>query len=412
VIRYGRRRSDDARAGLSVERLNLGEDASVGALAEAPVTPAVIAWALEEDGRPLREIADRLHVETDDIRAWVDGRSRPSRGQVTELAETLDRPRALFFLPRAPQEAALPTSFRHPADDDRGIVSAAARRWIRRARRSQRFAAWLREEQGSRPIHLPLVRSPTDPRPVATKTRQWLELTNDDQLSWRDQSFALGRWRRAIEETGIFVFQFEIGEGDIRGFSAWDELAPMIALNASSMTPAARIFTLGHELGHLVSRTDAACLDWVAPRLPGGQSIERWCDRYSAALLLPNDLVSQVLAPAPSRDDLTLVRTLASKAKVSLRAAALRLVDLGTVDWSAYRRVEAVAPPRRASRGGGSVRRPVKRLREYGPYLPTLVDDAVQSGRMSPRDAYDLLRVHVEDYRQLTNLAREQLARD
>jgi hypothetical protein len=44
--------------------------------------------------------------------------------------------------------------------------------------------------------------------------------------------------------------------------------------------------------------------------------------------------------------------------------------------------------------------------------LPTLVDDAVQSGRMSPRDAYDQLRVPVEDYRQLTNLAREQLARD
>jgi Zn-dependent peptidase ImmA (M78 family) len=400
---------------LSVQRSSLGEDEAVGALAEAPVTPAVVAWALEEDGRPLHEIANRLHVEADDVRAWVDGRRRPSRGQLTELAETLRRPRALFFLPRPPQEAALPTSFRHPAGDDRGTVSAPARRWIRQARRSQRFAAWLRHEDGHNPIDLPLVRSDVDPQPIAARTRQWLELTNDDQLSWKEPYAALLRWRRAIGEAGIFVFQFDIGEGDIRGFSAWDELAPMIALNSSSMSPAARIFTLGHELGHLVRRTDAACLDWIAPRRSAGRIIERWCDRYSAALLLPADLVSKALAgtPEPELDDLSLARALASRAKVSLAAAALRLIDLGLIRRSAYAQVAALAhKPRKASRGGGSVRRPVRRLREYGPYLPTLVDDAVQSGRISTRDALDLLRVPVEDYRQLADRAREELTRD
>jgi Zn-dependent peptidase ImmA (M78 family) len=379
---------------------------------ETPVTPAVIAWALDEDGRAIEEIAERVHADADDLRAWADGRHRPSRGQLSSLAEALGRPRALFFLPRPPQDAALPTSFRHLAGDDRRDISAVARRWIRQARRAQRFGAWLRQEVGRGPVDLPLVRSHSEPTTAAMKTRQWLELTNDEQLGWVDQYAALRAWRRIIEDTGVFVFQFEIGDGEIRGFSAWDELAPMITLNSSNLIPGARIFTLGHELGHLVRRADAACLDWVVPGRGTDHGIERWCERYSAALLLPEDLVHEALPRAVStRSELDLVSKLASRAKVSLRASALRLIDLEFVSQSVYAQVEAIARPRRSSSGGGTLRRPQKRLREYGPELPRLVDDAVEAGRMTTRDALDLLRLPVEDYRQLADSAREEIAR-
>jgi Zn-dependent peptidase ImmA (M78 family) len=94
---------------------------------------------------------------------------------------------------------------------------------------------------------------------------QLLGVSIEEQLSWRDEYAALRGWRGAFEQHDLLVFQFEIRGGELRGFSAWDDRAPLAVVNSSAQSPLARTFTMAHELGHLVTRTDASCIDRVAP---------------------------------------------------------------------------------------------------------------------------------------------------
>ena len=87
----------------------------------APVTPSVLAWAVNEDGRNLYALSEALEVAPDTLDAWVLGDALPSAGDVSRLAKVLGRPRALFFLPQPPETATLPASFRHPPGDDRQV---------------------------------------------------------------------------------------------------------------------------------------------------------------------------------------------------------------------------------------------------------------------------------------------------
>ena len=76
-----------------------------------------------------------------------------------------------------------------------------------------------------------------------------LGITDAERVTWQDDYAALRRWRQAMEDSGLLVFVLQIGSDDVCGFSAWDDRAPLIVANSSRVSPAARNFTLVHELG-------------------------------------------------------------------------------------------------------------------------------------------------------------------
>ena len=368
----------------------------------SPVTSAVIAWAVAEDGRDVDQIADALKVDVDTLSGWTNGALRPSRGQVTLLAKTLNRPRALFFLPAPPVAASLPASFRHPPGDGAREVGPEARRRVRQARRVQRAVSWaLRDES---PVEVPLRAIADSPEQAADEARRWLGVSDEDQRIWRDGYQALAAWRDALDNGGVLVFASEIGADDVRGFSAWDEQAPLIVANISAVSPEARCFTLAHELGHLVLRKDATCLE-----LRGDLSdaaVERWCEAFGASLLMPRGAVlslTRSLGVDDQSADLDDVRAIAAAFRASHRAAALRLIDLGLARRSLYAAVVAAFRPKPSTPTDPRTpfRRPARstlRQREYGPRaLRTVLQD------LPPRDALSVLRVTVDDVRRIAD---------
>lgn len=365
----------------------------------SPVSPSVLAWAIEEDGRSLDDLATALNVDAEVLDEWVSGDAQPTTGQVSKLATVLKRPRALFFLPRPPEQVSLPASFRHPPGEIRD-VGAPARRIVRQARRIQHAVSWaLRTE--------PIVEVPrwtvgTSPEDAAAEVRAWLGVTIGDQQTWNNDRDALTAWRHALDERGILVFALEIGSGDVRGFSSWDDHAPLIATNISNVSPAARSFTLGHELGHLVVRQNATCVE--PSDVLAGTEIERWCERFSAALLMPRGAVLDMAHGRRVREgpsSLEAVRAVATGFRVSHRAAALRLIDLGLAERSLYADVTRIFKPKPPARASSEFRRPARstsRLREYGPrVLETVLNE------LPPRDALSILRMKVEDVRRVAD---------
>jgi Zn-dependent peptidase ImmA (M78 family)/transcriptional regulator with XRE-family HTH domain len=364
------------------------------------VTPDVLRWAIDEDGRSVPELAEALNVDVDTIDGWTRGDATPTRGQVSRLATVLHRPRALFFLPRPPTSATLPANFRHPPGDDQP-VSVSARRQVRRARRVQHAVSWARRDDP--PVSMPSGSLNQNPEFAAREVCRWLGISDADRESWQDDRAALRSWRQAMEDSGVLVFILQIGSDDVRGFSAWDDRAPLVVANSSRVSPAARSFTLVHELAHLYLRQDAACIERDAINGPSNQ-IERWCEQFGASLLMPQDSFTEFMAtrgnPPFGLED---VREVAKRFRVSHRAAALRMIDLHYASPALYGQVTQVFEPRVtesvSSTESGEFYSPpryVQRPREYGIGTIRTVLDALPT-----RDALDILRLTVEDVRHI-----------
>ncbi|HEV2890450.1 MAG TPA: XRE family transcriptional regulator [Frankiaceae bacterium] len=353
-----------------------------------PITPVVLAWALEEDGRPLQDIADRIGVKTDALREWQQGQSQPTVGQAAKLAEVLGRPRTLFLLPEPPSVAGLPNSFRHPPGAEELSPAPEVLKLMRRARRVQHATAWALRE--SPPVEVPTANLNTIPDTAARAAVSWLAWPEpqypDEWTAWRQR-------RAALEERDLLVFSLALGEKSVRGFSAWEDHAPLIVVNSTNNSPQVRSFTLLHELGHLLLRSDAACVPTEGARVPEA-AVERWCEAFAAAVLIPRAIAESV--ERRSGSDVDAVRNLARACWISHRAAALRLIELGLAPRELYAQVDALFKPGVKASGGGGERRHEARLREYGPRPLQLV-----LGSLPARDALSVLRIGVDDVRSL-----------
>jgi len=363
----------------------------------SPVTSSVLRWAVEEDGRSAEVLAERLNVQVDVLISWLNGDSLPTKGQVTNLATTLKRPRAVFFLPAPPQRTALAPDFRHAPGDKRPI-SANVRTWVRRARRIQSVISWAASDKPA-PM-LPQATFQQTPSEAAGNVRKWLGVTGSQQASWPNDYAALRAWREALEAQDLLVFALELGAGEVRGFSAYDDHAPLIVTNTSRVTPAARIYTLSHELGHLVTRRDATCLEPDQDYLAASR-IERWCEEFAANLLMPTSSVKEVALERRIADrtaNLDDVRAITRAFRVSARAAARRLIDVGLADETLYRAVVLTFVPKPSKDGSSAHSPPVpeKRLREYGERTIRAV-----LGSLPPQDALPMLRLTVEQAREV-----------
>ncbi len=175
----------------------------------------------------------------------------------------------------------------------------------------------------------------------------------------------------------------------------------MIVANTSKVSAAARCFTLAHELGHLVSRQDAACVDQQG-FLEGAQ-VERWCERFGAAFLMPPAPMAHLadnLRLGPQSADLPEVRAVARAFRVSHRAAALRLIEMGYATRDLYAEVLRVFKPKADTSPSKDYRQPPRstsRIREYGPRTLDIV-----LNELPARDALSILRVTVEDVRRIS----------
>ena len=218
------------------------------AASTSPVNPAVLSWALAEDGWPVTELAERIGIALADLEAWLGGDDNPTQGQLSKLADALGRSRATLLLPEPPVAATTPTAFRRAVGSG-NETSARARKVVRESRQIQKALSWIRRDQN--PLALPLMTFSDKPEAAAANVRRWIGVPVEDQFAWGTDRDALREWRSALNARGVLVFALQIGKGEIRGFSDWDDYAPVIGINTSSISPAARIFSIAHELAHL-----------------------------------------------------------------------------------------------------------------------------------------------------------------
>jgi len=362
---------------------------------EVPITPSVLQWAVEESGYSVDELAQATRVPLDATKEWGTGKSRPLLTHLRKLAAKLKRPFATFLLPKPPKSTVPAVEFRRPPGSERRELNPVERRSLREAARLQRIVSWIAKELNQGPPNLPRVRISTEPGRVASEARARLGITIEQQVSWPSAGAALHAWRTALETSGVTVLLLPMGRQACRGFSLWDDQTPLVAAN-TAWNAEARMFTLLHECGHLLTRTSSACLEGTYRRARAqSDETERWCEQFAGLLLLPLDALVGYLEhlglSGRQVTDVETVRKIARHFRVSLRATTLRLIDLDRANWSLY-----AALPRWVDdkpRGGGGTGRNRAQIKrdEYGPRTVELFATALEQDVVSRADVLDYL---------------------
>ena len=281
----------------------------------------------------------------------------------------------------------------------------------------QDIARDLLAELEHEPVEFPQVGPKEHAAEAAARLRSFLAIPGEVERKWKDPQAAFNGLKRALEDHDVFVFQMQLtprktskkaSEPGIRGFSAWDDLAPVIAVN-TSYSSAAKLFSLAHEAAHLVARSDSSCYGFSGPGSATDPGTEKWCELFAASLLLPESTVDDVMSGfGYSRDGSLLdageVARIAERLHVSIRAMALRLIDLKYAPTALYGVVEQAFPLSEYKHGksfGPSRDRIGKRIAEAGPRLSELLVVGLKRKSLSLRDSAGYLRVHPSEMRSL-----------
>lgn len=368
-----------------------------------PITPTVLSWAIEESGYTRPEISERLKVDLADLRAWESGKSKPSLSAFRSLARILRRQTAVFLLPEPPQATLPKVELRGPPARLRSVLNPDERKFVRQVARIQGTLSWIARESGDlAELRLPTFPEGDDPEKAASAVRTALGIDLSTQLEWSNSSIAFRAWRRALEVHGVLVFLLPLGARSARGMSIWDPAVPAVIMN-SAWNVEARIFTMFHEIGHIVTRTNSACIGHVGIQEGDQLNAERWCDRFAASLLLPGEEIAGILKRDLGWDrqeirELTIPSRLSRRMKVSLRAAVLRLVELRFADRELYGQIPAHSDDKKSSGGGKGRTRAEAREDEFGERVRSGFVRAVNEDLMTRADALTYLDIGDEDF--------------
>ncbi len=327
------------------------------------VRPSLFAWARARSGIDDETWEQRFPR----FQAWVAGDPAPTLKQLEEFARKTHTPVGFFFLDEPPVEEVPIPDFRTVGHRQVGADNVASADLLDVIYACERRQEWYRDHQllnGEPPV--PFVGQALTSVPVedaAAQLRDLLDWSPERRERCRTWDAALTWLREQAEAVGVLVMiSGVVGPGtdrkldpdEFRGFALADPYSPLVFVNGAD-AKAAQIFTLGHELAHLM--LGATALSDLDPRSTRSNAIERWCNEVAAELLVPmEEFRASFDASGDLREQL---QPLAQQFRVSTQVILGRAREIGALTWDRYfeeveaerARVSAVVAERGTSGG-------------------------------------------------------------
>lgn len=346
-------------------------------------------------------------VTAERIALWEAGDELPTLAQLKKLSEIYRRPLAVFFLQKAPREFPVPRDFRRMPGEGLGAFSPALRFELRAAQERRLAALQFYDELEEAPPAFPLTGTMREaPATLGARAREALGFSIQEQFAWRNQYEAMKAWKTRIEGLGVLVFQVPgIATSEMRGFSISELPLPAMGVNRAE-SPRARVFSMMHELTHLMVRTSGVCdfnEDVEAP--PEERRIEIFCNAVAAEILAPAEAflaqVEIVNHPArPRAWEAETIAALANRFHVSREFIVRRLLEHGRCTNDFYRmKRELYHHQYLANRANAQVipeRWGEKRQRILGDAFTRLVFDTYREGHLTLSEMLGHLQIKVK----------------
>jgi Zn-dependent peptidase ImmA (M78 family) len=263
-------------------------------MAEAiPVNCNILKWVRETSGLTLAEVSWKIKKSEAVIQAWEQGLSSPTYSQLEKLAYGVyKRPMAVFFFPSLPQENTPRAEFRTLPEE---VVDTMPPEIIRVYKRAKVYQLNLKElnnrngEKTPRILGTFKITTASNVVSLAKAIRSFLHVDLQTQISWKNFDVASEAWRNALTGSGVYVFKDAFYNNQFSGLSLYDENYPIILIN-NSMSKARQIFTIFHELGHLLFKAggvDPLQESFYARFHADYFAIEQKCNEFAGEFLLP-----------------------------------------------------------------------------------------------------------------------------
>jgi len=258
------------------------------------INPSILKWARERKHYEPTEVVRKLQIKSEEILAdWETGEKAPTYPQLEKLADCYKVPIAVFFFPYPPEIEDAAASLRSVPGFDLDSVSPYTMNIIHRVQAAQMALKEIND--GVNPVPNPLHKALSlsiskDIERLASELRseKFLNVSLEKQRGWDTYMDALWAWRDVVEEQGIFVFRWPFKSKYLSGFCLYDEEFPVICLD--SQEPKGRqIFTMMHELAHLLHGESSVTLDKDGLEIREVQKAEYCFDHVAGAVLVPED---------------------------------------------------------------------------------------------------------------------------
>jgi Zn-dependent peptidase ImmA (M78 family)/transcriptional regulator with XRE-family HTH domain len=369
---------------------------------EALIRPELLRWARERARMEPERLAEKARVSPERVRLWETGEKRPTFRQARTLARTLHVPFGYLFLDDPPRETLPIPDLRTIGDHAVGKASPELRDLLRDVRRKQDwFRDHLRERNAAPLPFVGRFSSESSASAIAADIAAELELSLDHRNRAKSGEDFLRLLTDKAEKAGIWIMRSGIVEAnthrgldvsEFRGFAICDPIAPIIFINGKD-APAARIFTLAHELAHIwIGQSGISNPALDHPPESFSSASEKRCNAVAAEVLVPRKvLLSRWLADAPPAEN---VATLSRFFRVSEAVIARRAADSNLIPWSEFMEFfedQRKKWKRRVQGDGGNAYRNIP-IRNGRRFTEAVVRNALER-RLLLRDAGRLLNV-------------------
>lgn len=321
---------------------------------QMPITPELVTWARENAGLTV----DELTKDFRKIKYWEKGLDFPTYPQLEKLADKFKIPVAVFFFPEPPELPPIKESFRTLGGELYAKIPSKIKLLLRKARALQLGLEEL--NSGQNPSEKLITR---DLR-IETRTnifkrseliRQYIGISIEQQFEWENADVALKKWRKVFYEVGVFVFKDAFKYEGYDGFCLYHEEFPIIYLN-NSTSKTRQIFTLFHELSHLLYRTSGVYsqeIDYF-DFSQDSRNIERDCNQLAGEILVPNAILNKSIAGRePSKET---AAYLADQFNVSREVIFRKFLNQMLITQENYNTAIKEWVPKKSKKSGGNYR--------------------------------------------------------
>ncbi len=298
-----------------------------------PITPEVLTWARERSGYSIEDLKRKYPR----FGTWESGAAGPTYAQLEDLAGRFRVPIAVIFFPEPPDVPPIEESFRTTKSEQFARLPPRIRLLLRKAKALQLS---LDELFDGRSFSGRLITRDLVPGTFgslvqfAPKARDYLAVSMETQSGWQRADDAFKAWRQALFHAGIYVFKDQFRQVGFSGFSLYHEEFPIIYVN-NSTAATRQVFTLFHELAHLLMRTSGIeSARGVLQPDDDYRRTEAAVNRFASRFLVPESAFKQALGSRPPNAETA--ADLANRFNVSREFVYRRFLDARMISSAEY----------------------------------------------------------------------------
>ena len=309
---------------------------------KAFITPEVLKAVRKKRLKLTIELAaDKLKVETGQLRAWENGNEYPTFAELKKIAKVYRTHISVFYLPEPPD------GIEHPVDRRRfpKLTTPDPEQTYRlnvnileaHERREMLIELYQLLDESPPQVTLRLNEA-EEPENAAKKIENFLQLDRKQLREDNKPYSTLKFWKRTVEAKGILVCQTSVHSHlsvklqTMRGFCIAQQPLPVIVINSQDV-PYGRIFTIMHELVHIGLGKSVMQNTGLRGTSPSNDPTEVFCNQVSGEVLVPaHELRGKVNKHSPEANLAEMSKYFGVSGEVIMR----RLQTLGYISQERY----------------------------------------------------------------------------